>query len=197
MRAISARIRSLAETPAGRRHRCALHRFSAGSAAGTGGEDVLDLAGADAERQRAKRAVSRGVAVAADDGHARLGQAQFRADDMDDAAMGAGHAVQRDAELGGIGLHLPDLRSRQRVGDRHAERRRRDRVIHRRDGTLRTTDLQTALAEAGKGLRRSDLVHQVEVDIQDGRRIGSFGNDMRLPDFFKECFRHDQSVSVG
>ncbi len=50
-----------------------------------GRQHVLDLAGADAEGQRAERAVRRGVAVAADDGHARLGQPQLRADDVDDA----------------------------------------------------------------------------------------------------------------
>ena len=49
-----------------------------------GGEDVLDLAGADAERQGPEGAVRRGVAVAADDGHARLGDAELRADHVDD-----------------------------------------------------------------------------------------------------------------
>jgi hypothetical protein len=34
----------------------------------------------------------------------------------------------------------------------------------------------------------------MQVDIQDGRGIGLFGDNMRLPDFFKECFGHDQSA---
>ena len=38
-----------------------------------GGQDVLDLARADAERERAERAVRGGVGVAADDRHARAG----------------------------------------------------------------------------------------------------------------------------
>ena len=46
---------------------------------GLGGEHVLDLGGPDPEGQRAEGAVGRGVAVAADDGHARLGQARARA----------------------------------------------------------------------------------------------------------------------
>ncbi len=161
------------------------------------GEDVLDLARADAEGQRAEGTVRRGVAVATDDRHPGLRQPEFRPDDMDDAAMGARHAMQGDAELGGIRLHLPDLRRRQRVGDRHVQRGRRNRVIHRGDGPLGTTHLQPALAKTAESLWRGHLVHEVEVDVEDRRRIGSFGNDVRLPDLFEECFWHDQSVAVG
>ena len=38
-----------------------------------GGEHVLDLGGADAVGERAEGTVGRGMAVAADDGHARAG----------------------------------------------------------------------------------------------------------------------------
>jgi hypothetical protein len=50
-----------------------------------GGEHMLDFGGADAVRQRAERAMRRGVAVAADDGHARQREALLGADDVDDA----------------------------------------------------------------------------------------------------------------
>ena len=76
-----------------------LHRLGPGLRQRLGRQDVLDLAGADAEGQRAERAVGAGVAVAADDGHARLGQAQFRADDVDDALPPGVEVVERDAEL--------------------------------------------------------------------------------------------------
>jgi hypothetical protein len=46
---------------------------------------VLDLGRADAEGQRAEGAMRRGVAVAADDGHARQGEALLRPDDVHDA----------------------------------------------------------------------------------------------------------------
>ena len=49
------------------------------------GEHVAHLRGADAERDRAERAVRGGVAVAAGDRHARLREAQLRPDDVDDA----------------------------------------------------------------------------------------------------------------
>ena len=64
-----------------------------------GRQHVLDLAGADAERERAERAVGRGVRVAADDRHARLGDAQLRADHVDDALARGADRVDRHAEL--------------------------------------------------------------------------------------------------
>ena len=63
------------------------------------GEDVLDLAGADAERQGAERAVRRGVAVAADDRHAGLRVAELGTHDVDDALVEVPQSVVLDAEL--------------------------------------------------------------------------------------------------
>ena len=86
MRPMMARITSLAVAP-GRQRALDGHGHGAGPLLRQrlGGQHVLDLAGADAERQRPEGAVGRGVAVAADDGHARLGQTLLRADDVDDA----------------------------------------------------------------------------------------------------------------
>src|SRR5664279_2102282 len=47
-------------------------------------QHVFHLAGADAERQRAECAVSGGMAIAAGDRHAGLGQAQFGSDNVYD-----------------------------------------------------------------------------------------------------------------
>ena len=105
-----------------------------------GGQDHLDLARPDAERERPERAVGRGVRVAAHDGHARLGQAQLRADDVDDALARRADAVERDAELGAVRLQLADLGGGLLVEDRQAARRRRDRVVGRRDGLRRPAD---------------------------------------------------------
>jgi hypothetical protein len=49
------------------------------------GEHMLDLGRADAMRERAEGAMRRGVAVAADDRHARQREALLGADDVDDA----------------------------------------------------------------------------------------------------------------
>jgi hypothetical protein len=48
---------------------------------------MLDLGGADAEGQGSERPMGGGMAVAADDRHARLGQAQLRPHDMDHAPV--------------------------------------------------------------------------------------------------------------
>ena len=73
-------------------------------------EHVADFRGADAEGQRAERAVRARVAVAADDGHARLREPEFRTDDVHDAAIGVPQPQQLDAELArssSRAAHLP------------------------------------------------------------------------------------------
>ena len=75
--AMTARMMSFAETPGGSSPSTVTAIcFGSVLRQGLGGEHVLDLAGADAERERAEGAVGGGVAVAADDRHARLGQAR-------------------------------------------------------------------------------------------------------------------------
>jgi len=44
-----------------------------------------------------------------------------------------------------------------------------DGVVDRCDRFIRPADLETALLEPGKGLRRGDLVDQVQIDIEHGR----------------------------
>src|SRR5205807_10255841 len=63
------------------------------------GEHVLDLRRADAERERAERTVRRGVAVAADDRHPGLRDAELGADHVDDALPAAAGGVEPDPEL--------------------------------------------------------------------------------------------------
>ena len=79
-------------------------------------QHVLDFGSADAEGQRAKRAVSAGMAVAADDGRAGLGQPEFGADDVDDALVGRIHVEQGNAEF--FAVLLQGLESGGRQSDR-------------------------------------------------------------------------------
>jgi hypothetical protein len=81
---------------------------------------VLDLGGADAEGERAERAVRRGVAVAADDGHPRLGEPELRPDDVDDPLAAGAGGVDRHAELGAVPRERVELRLRERIGRRAA-----------------------------------------------------------------------------
>jgi hypothetical protein len=108
-----------------------------------GGEDVLDLARADAEGQRAERAVRRGVRVAADDRHARLGDAELGPDDVDDALLVAAQRVDRDAELRAVALERLDLHAAELVLDQRGGRGAVGRrvVVGRRERAVGPADL--------------------------------------------------------
>ena len=137
-----------------------------------GGEDHLDLAGPDPERERSERPVGARVRVAADDRHPGLGEPQLRTDDVDDALRRVADAVERDAELGAVRLELVDL------GERPSRRRSagcgvgRDRVVGRGDGLAGSADADAARAQPRERLRAGHLVDEVEVDREDGRRPG-------------------------
>ncbi len=81
---------------------------------------VLDLARADAERERAQRAVRGGVAVAADQRGAGEGEALLGPDDVDDALLAAGRVEVAHAERGRVALERGELVAALGVGDRHA-----------------------------------------------------------------------------
>ena len=124
---------------------------------------MLDLAGADAERQRAEGAVRGGVRVTADDRHARLGQPELRADDVHDALAGVAHRVQPDAELVGVPAQRLDLGAGDRVGtglpalDRRSRAdagSRGDVVVLGRDRQVGPPDRAAGGAQAVEGLRR-------------------------------------------
>ena len=110
-----ARITSLAVTPCGistvDRH---AHPLRPRLRQRLGRQNVLDLAGADAEGQRPERAVGRGVAVAAHDRHARQGAALLGSDDVDDSLPGIAHREVDDAELLGVLAQHLDLSRRDR-----------------------------------------------------------------------------------
>ena len=90
---------------------------------GLGGQHHLDLARADAEGERPERAMGGGVRVAADDGHARLREAELRSDDVDDALAVRAERVERDAELRAVGGQLGDLEAGLLVEDGQASGR--------------------------------------------------------------------------
>ena len=80
------------------------HRARLGLDQALGGQHVLDLAGADPERQRAERAVGGGVRVAADDRHAGLGDPELGADHVHDPLPVRAQRVDRDPELLAVAL---------------------------------------------------------------------------------------------
>ena len=135
------------------------------------GQHVLDLAGADPERQRAERAVRGGVRVAAHDRHARLGDAELRADHVHDPLMLGAERVDRDPELRALcssvstwmreSSSLISAATRRAVG-RHV-------VIGGRQRAVGPADLAAVHPQAVERLRARHLVHQVQVDVEQAR----------------------------
>jgi hypothetical protein len=152
-----------------------------------GRQHVLDLARPDAEGQRAERAVRGRVAVAADDRHARLGQAQLRADDVDDALVLGAQAVDRDAELRAVALERLDLGAAEHVLDARRDGRAVGRhvVVGGGDGPVGPAHGAAGESQAVEGLRAGDLVDEVQVDVD---QVG--GDFVRLPDLVEQGLGH-------
>ena len=194
MLAMSARMMSLAETPAARRALDAhLEGLRLALQQALRGQHVLHFAGADAEGQRAEGAVGGGVAVAADHRHAGLGEAQLGADDVDDALAVAVHAAAADAELGAVGFQLRELLGGDRIDDGQRAVGGGDAVIGGGDGEIGTPHLEAALAQALEGLRRGDLVHQVQVDEQQRGSAGLLVDYVGVPEFFDDGTGHKKT----
>ena len=176
-------------------------RFRAALQKALGGQHVAHFGGADAERQRAERAVGGGMGIPAHDGHARLGRAQLRSHHVDDAALVGIEAVQRNAELAAVVAHGVDLLARGRVlvrqGTVGVGRQRGRGVVERGKGALRAAHGKSARAQLVEGLRRGDFVHQMQVDVQHGRRVRGLGaNAVRVPNLVDDGF-HGAGMGNG
>ena len=178
------------------------HRLRPLEQQGLRGQHVLDLAGADAEGERAKPAVAGGVAIPADDRRAGQGEARFGADDVDDTLLRIGIADQPHAEFGRVaGQRLKLLRA-FRVGDgnrlagRIAPRGGGQVVVRHGQGQVRAADLAARNAQRFKRLGAGNLVDEVAVDIdQAGAIVAGFDN-VGVPDLLVEragCSGHDRA----
>ncbi len=151
-------------------------------------EHVLDFAGADSERERAERAVRRGMAVAANDRHARLREPKLRPDNVHDPLLARSDIEQTEPELRAVAPQRLDLQFRIGVGDRLAAIGRRHVVILRRVRPMRRANFATRMAQALERLRRRDFMHQVKVDVEQRRFVLFFADYMLFPDFFEQGF---------
>src|SRR6266478_1689793 len=132
-----------------------------------------------------------GVRVAADDGHAGFGEAEFGADDVDDALVGRLDVVELNAEVGTVFAEGFDLAGGDLVDDVETvfDAAGGDVVVHRCDSAISTAQFAARHAEAVEGLRAGDLVDEVKVDVENAGFACGFGDEMLLPDFFEECLR--------
>ena len=160
---------------------------------GLGGQDVLDLTGADAEGEGPEGAVGRRVAVAAHDGHARLGQPLLGTDDVDDALVGVAHRVAGNAELGAVVRQHLELLGRDGVGHRLVDVGGGHVVVSGGDGEVGPMDGPTGEAEPVECLGGGHLVDQVQVDEENVRLVVANVDHVAVPNLLGQgagCFGH-------
>ena len=155
---------------------------------------MLDLARADAEGQRAEGAVGRGVRVAADDRHPRLGEAELRAHDVNDALIRAAEGEERHAELRAVLAQRLDLGPRNRVGDGLVDVDRGDVVVLGGQGEIGAAYDASRRAQSVEGLRARHLMHEVEVDIEEIRLTLRTAHHVRVPDLLSQRLAHVHSL---
>ena len=160
-------------------------------------ENVLNFARADAERQRAERAVRRRVAVAADDRHAGLRQAQLGTDDVNDPLLGVVQIVELDAEFLAVVPQRVDLLLRNRVGDRQAAVGRRHVVVRhgRRQG--RAADLAARDPQSFERLGTGHFVNQMAIDVQNRRLVRFVDDDVLIPNLGEQRARGGRGGGGG
>ena len=159
-------------------------------------QHMLDFGGADAVRQRAERAMRRGVAVAADDGGARQREALLGADDVHDALALVELVVIFDAEFAGVLRHHRDLLDAFRIRIGLGAVGGRDVVVDHGQRLLRRVNLAAGGAQAFEGLRRGHFVDQMAVDIEQAGAVIGFVNQMIVPDLVVQRGRFFMDMSV-
>ena len=154
-----------------------------------GREDVFDFAGADPERERAESAVRGGVAVAANDRHARARVALFRPDDVNNALLDIADVVKTNAKLFAVGAERFDLLARNRVFDRFRAVGRRDVVVLDGHHLFRTTHFATGHPEAFERLRTRNFVAELLIDVKNRVAVRFLVNQVFFPNFIVHRFR--------
>mmetsp|Transcript_32545 Transcript_32545/g.80233 ORF Transcript_32545/g.80233 Transcript_32545/m.80233 type:complete len:833 (+) Transcript_32545:138-2636(+) len=141
------------------------------------GQHVLHLGRADAERQRAERAVRGGVGVAAHHSGAGQREALLGADDVHDALALVAQPKVRQPELLHVLLQRQHLQTRVRLldevlhGVEGAAVRGGHVVVHRHQRAVRAPHDAVCGAQALERLRGGDLVHHVAVDVDEARAV--------------------------
>src|SRR5579884_2170434 len=98
------------------------------------------------------------MAIATDNGHARLREAKLGTDDVDDSLPRAVEIVERDAEFLAVLRQDLHLFERDLVGDWERPRPRRDIMVHGGDGQVRSAHLPTREPKPVERLGGGDLV---------------------------------------
>ena len=135
----------------------------------------------------------RGVAVAADDGHARLREAQFGTDDVDDALLGVPHSEMLDAVPGAVLGQSLDLTPRLGLLDREVLVDGRDVVVGRGGDLRRASHAEAPALDAPEGHGRGHLVDILPVDVEHAAAAVLDAHGVCVPNLVQKCSSHINS----
>jgi hypothetical protein len=107
-----------------------------------------------------------------------------------DALLDVTERVQTHAELCGVVAQRLNLRAAGEIGDRLVDVERWGVVVFRRDRQVGPAHRPPGEPEAVEGLWARDLVHEVQVDVDEvWRAVFAFGDEVGIPHFFSEGLR--------
>ena len=130
---------------------------------------MFHFAGANTECKRTECAVCCGVAVAADNGHARKRATLLGANDVHDALLFVAHWVQRDVELFCVRAHHFKLLGRNWVGNWQVNVGGGNVVVFGRHGEIWSAHGAVINTKAIECLRAGYFMDQMQVDVQQIR----------------------------
>jgi hypothetical protein len=125
------------------------------------------------------------MAVAANNGHARLCQAQLRPDHVHNPLLRRIHIKEPDTKFPAILLQGFNLSRGNGVGDRGTARLGWNVVVYRGYGSQRLPDPAPGRSQAIESLGRGNLMDEVQVNVKNRRPTAGFGYQVGGPDLFE------------
>ncbi len=147
---------------------------------------MLDLAGADADAERAEAADRRGMAVAAGEDAPGQREAEFGRDDMDDALARIVDAEMLDAAGIGVGAHQRHQLAPARIAVLVAAGTGRDDMILGRDGEFGVANRAVGALQPGKGDGAGGFLQHMAIDEDEVTAIVEPRHEMGIPDLVEE-----------
>ena len=157
---------------------------------------MFDFAGSNPKRERAKRAVGRGVGVTTHHSGSRLRQTQLRAHHVYDPLLHVTQGVQADAEFFSVLAQGFDLGAAGEVGDGFVDVNGRGVVVLRCDCEVGAAYFAACESQAFERLWAGDFVDEVEVNVDEVGFVVLTGCDnMVSPDLLRQRGSHGRSPS--
>ena len=116
---------------------------------------------------------------------------------MDDALVLAAEREERHSELRAVLAQRLDLGARDRVGDGLVDVDRGDVVILGREGEIGAAYDASRRAQRIECLGARDLVHEVEVDVEEVGFTFRTAHHVRVPDLLRQRLAHVHSLGGG